>query len=652
DSLVFASYAVLDDRVEFVIEHHGPDSEVLCTLKPSLKFPGLCSSLDSLGSESRAAAEQAMLGLGMSALAYVWMGFLTPTIVIRTAPALTDEQVSFWREVLLKSLREHFFVNGVRSFDGRGGLDDLRIVCESSSQSQSGDDSLPCWNSDQPWAFDESRPRVLVPMGAGKDSTVAWELLGRDPSCCERRWFFLQGENREFARCWRYAALADAAAETSQGSEPALKSVLLGEFAWPTGPFERSRNGALNCAGHPWACLVCFAAALAALLNGYTHICVGNERSAGLGNGLLWEGVEVNHQWDKSLEFEMPAHQYLKKYCRGLVHYFSLLTPLWDVQVGMLFGRLCSRYSDLILSCNQPEGFSKSRWCGACAKCAFVAAVLGAFLPARQLRAIFGDDVFETSAIAAHLDLLCGLDSQAAAAEDADQVQLPTLLPAPAREHCKVLVLPWKPLECVGGADETRLALGLARRRYLREGRREPRLFSAARCSALQSADARAEESDARCSRRMLLDWGEDSLLPTWTRDVVRACLLEAVAGLEADLDLKIDERGDKIIKKEIPASVVYEDDRSLAFRDVGPQAPVHILVIPKDRDGLTQLSNARDDQEALLGHLLLVASRVGKAECPEGFRLVINDGKHGSQSVYHLHIHLIGGRQMNWPPG
>eukprot|EP00439_Symbiodinium_sp_Y106_P023596 s5402_g2.t2 len=108
----------------------------------------------------------------------------------------------------------------------------------------------------------------------------------------------------------------------------------------------------------------------------------------------------------------------------------------------------------------------------------------------------------------------------------------------------------------------------------------------------------------------------------------------------------------DKIIRKEIPSKIVFEDDRALAFRDVSPQAPVHVLVIPKVRDGLTQLQNAREDQEALLGHLLFVASRVGKEECPEGYRVVINDGKHGAQSVYHLHVHVVGGRQMGWPPG
>ncbi|KAL6784180.1 hypothetical protein ACKKBG_A05120 [Auxenochlorella protothecoides x Auxenochlorella symbiontica] len=108
----------------------------------------------------------------------------------------------------------------------------------------------------------------------------------------------------------------------------------------------------------------------------------------------------------------------------------------------------------------------------------------------------------------------------------------------------------------------------------------------------------------------------------------------------------------DKIVAKEIPAKIIYEDDQALAFRDVSPQAPIHFLVIPKVVDGLSQLSKAREDQKALLGHLFWVAGQVGTKECPGGFRVVVNDGKDGCQSVYHLHLHVIGGRQLAWPPG
>lgn len=108
----------------------------------------------------------------------------------------------------------------------------------------------------------------------------------------------------------------------------------------------------------------------------------------------------------------------------------------------------------------------------------------------------------------------------------------------------------------------------------------------------------------------------------------------------------------DKILSGEWPSEKVYEDETTFAFRDVNPQAPTHILVIPKKKNGLVKLSEARFDQEALLGHLLFVAKEVGKKECPRGFRVVINDGEEGAQSVYHLHLHVIGGRQLSWPPG
>jgi histidine triad (HIT) family protein len=108
----------------------------------------------------------------------------------------------------------------------------------------------------------------------------------------------------------------------------------------------------------------------------------------------------------------------------------------------------------------------------------------------------------------------------------------------------------------------------------------------------------------------------------------------------------------DKIISGEWSSEKIHDDDVCMAFRDVSPQAPVHFLVIPKNRDGLTQLSKAREDQKALLGHLMYVAQMLGQKECPDGFRISINDGKDGAQSVYHLHLHVMGGRQMQWPPG
>uniref|UniRef100_A0A9I9DQ15 HIT domain-containing protein n=1 Tax=Cucumis melo TaxID=3656 RepID=A0A9I9DQ15_CUCME len=109
----------------------------------------------------------------------------------------------------------------------------------------------------------------------------------------------------------------------------------------------------------------------------------------------------------------------------------------------------------------------------------------------------------------------------------------------------------------------------------------------------------------------------------------------------------------DKIISKEIPSNIVYEDDKVLAFRDINPQAPVHVLIIPKLRDGLTELGKAEARHGEILGRLLYAAKIVAEKEgIVEGFRVVINSGASACQSVYHLHLHVLGGRQMKWPPG
>lgn len=107
----------------------------------------------------------------------------------------------------------------------------------------------------------------------------------------------------------------------------------------------------------------------------------------------------------------------------------------------------------------------------------------------------------------------------------------------------------------------------------------------------------------------------------------------------------------EKIIAREIPAKIAFEDDRALAFYDIAPQAPVHILVVPKKP--IPRIGEAVPADETVLGHLLLVAARLGnELDGGNGFRLVINNGKNGGEAVPHLHVHLLAGRPMAWPPG
>ena len=106
-----------------------------------------------------------------------------------------------------------------------------------------------------------------------------------------------------------------------------------------------------------------------------------------------------------------------------------------------------------------------------------------------------------------------------------------------------------------------------------------------------------------------------------------------------------------KIIDREIPAQIVYEDEQCLAFRDINPQAPVHVLVIPKKE--IPSLDRVEAEDQPLLGHMLLVIRRLaGELQLEDGYRVVINCGPDGGQAVDHLHFHLLGQRKLTWPPG
>jgi histidine triad (HIT) family protein len=105
-----------------------------------------------------------------------------------------------------------------------------------------------------------------------------------------------------------------------------------------------------------------------------------------------------------------------------------------------------------------------------------------------------------------------------------------------------------------------------------------------------------------------------------------------------------------KIASRELPARVVHEDELCVAFEDVNPKAPVHVLVVP--RKHIATLDDSTENDEGLLGHLLVVAKRVAKDKGLSGFRTVINTSAEAGQTVFHLHLHVLGGRTMRWPPG
>ena len=107
-----------------------------------------------------------------------------------------------------------------------------------------------------------------------------------------------------------------------------------------------------------------------------------------------------------------------------------------------------------------------------------------------------------------------------------------------------------------------------------------------------------------------------------------------------------------KIINKEIHADILFENDKILAFRDISPQAPVHFLVIPKKE--IITINDINEEDKSLIGELFIVAKEIAKKEgiAENGYRTIFNCNEHGGQTVYHIHLHVLGGRQLEWPPG
>ena len=347
-----------------------------------------------------------ILGLGMACISHVWTGFCTPKIVVK-AGYLSPEEVEFWRDAFRLGLCEHLMVNQITKL---GTSDSLQVdilveaACPPSQPPPPPPPGLIDAHSDAP----RPRRRVLVPLGGGKDSTTVLEMLKRveadsPPAIVP---FFLGDPEGEYQSCWRYAALCELA-----GCEP----VCIADFWWPNANYNKfcaARKSTQGRNGEPakkwddsarlWAAMVAFSSALAASLHDCCHVAVGNERSANLGNGVSWGGVEVNHQHDKSFSFERRAHEYFWRCTRGRLYYFSALMHLWDVQVVETFARICQPYLPFILSCNEPLGLQNSRWCAECEKCAFVYILLGAFLEPHLVMGVFGDDLLQVPSMPLH----------------------------------------------------------------------------------------------------------------------------------------------------------------------------------------------------------------------------------------------------------
>eukprot|EP00435_Cladocopium_sp_Y103_P016365 s836_g4.t1 len=364
--------------------------------------------------EEQQRLSEMLFHLGLVLLVWPWMCFGPPCLRI-SAGSLTSQQQEWWRWFYRECLAEWAVVNGQTWEDI-----DLQLQCGTKDQATT---QVP------PSAPDGGGKRVMCPLGGGKDSLVVFEMLKHQAVSAE--WLYV-GEPGEFRGSRRLQGIVERSQLPCH--------VVEHDFGVKAMSMDRSRR--FVSAGHPWAALVAFDAALCAAMLNFQYVAVGNEASADAGNGIFLtkemvdgqvEHLEVNHQFDKSSLFGQRFHIYAREVFA--VHHFSPLQQLNELQIAYIFATRCQVFHKDFISCN----FSHSQhWCLKCEKCAFVFSLMSAYLEPQQCVEIFGEDLFEKKSLLKTFQLLLG---------------------------------PKKPFECVGEAEETKVALALARaKRKLRAG--------------------------------------------------------------------------------------------------------------------------------------------------------------------------------------
>lgn len=445
------------DEATFFFSHRDSSSgAALARFQTALRLPQPCPPW----SDGAAAAA---LAVGLASLPWLWLGVPTRRIAVRAA-ALTPAQCAFWEHTYNGCCAEFFALNGFALPGGAG------VSVESDASARPLSPRPGSASVHLPPGAAALQHRVLVPLGGGKDSLTTWELLR--PLSLAKRWLYVEDDVGEFAANWRLAALVAA----SGAAQPALVAT----HCWRDSGWEAYRRRRYTLAGHPWAALVASTAALVAVLHSYDAIAVGNERSAGEGNGS-YLGLAINHQHDKSLAFERPCAAYFRAHVHPELSYFSALAHLWEVQVAQRFcaPAVASRYLRLFTSCNEAAASSRpSRACAACAKCLFVSLLLTAFLehPADAI-CYAGDDLLQGVALAPMLAAL--------------------LDPDPGS----------KPLDCVGSARETALCVVRAAAAYHRHGLALPALLVGALAEGVVAMAAEAESMLVADGPHGIPDW-------------------------------------------------------------------------------------------------------------------------------------------------
>lgn len=431
--LVYKRYSITKLDGAIVIEH-----EFL--LEPNIVFrPRVTIPIDGGVDVDTLRPYAFHLGL-VEAISY-WKAACPPEFVVEAGP-LSPGQVRFWYDLFIHGLGEFFYRNSI-DFTHENFFTITTIDKDAQLFDLARNNNLSPSLSD------------LFLVGGGKDSAVALGLLKKGSR--KLRTMIVNPTK---------AALAVVEASSSQAPlviERTIDPTLL----------ELNAKGYLN--GHtPFSAYLAFLGVTVAMVTNQEHVIVANEKSADEGN-VVFHGMEINHQYSKSFRFEQSFRQYVAEFLPGSAAYFSLLRPLNDLQIAVLFAKY-PQYYPLFRSCN--VGSKTGAWCGTCAKCAFTYLVLVPFLSFTDIARIFGSDFFTHPEIIGFIRELVGLT-------------------------------PVKPFECVGTRDEARLAVWLSVQKYKKDGKDIPegllRVY----------ADMHVTDGEVASLRETVLEqWGDTYNLP------------------------------------------------------------------------------------------------------------------------------------------
>lgn len=294
------------------------------------------------------------IALGIS----YYKSYPTEKLIVRSAK-LDDDQKVFWKKFYTNGLGEFLFTNKISPKN--------LFQFENDTQNELSKVEFSIEN------------KALVPIWWGKDSIVSLEILAES---------WMKYDTFVF---WKMDVIKEKCAETIGKPNLLVTRNISNKL------FELNQKGYFN--GHvPITGIIAFSMQLVAYLFNYKYLVLSNEKSANFGN-TIWEWVEINHQWSKSLEFEKDFWEYVEKYISSETKYFSLLRGMYELKIAELFVEYGKKYFENFSSCNKNFSITKGKnheglWCNSCPKCAFVFAMLRPFLTDDEVRKIFGKDLF------------------------------------------------------------------------------------------------------------------------------------------------------------------------------------------------------------------------------------------------------------------